>query len=88
MGQYKLVLTKAAVKDYKYIKQAGLDKKIQHLFEILKNNPYDESSDFEALKGDLKGLYSKRINYQHRLIYQIFKEEKVVKIISLWNHYS
>ncbi len=87
MGQYRVVLTRTAAKELKFIKHAGLDKKVRHLLETLSDDPYDDSAGFEALKGGLKGLYSKRINYQHRLVYEILKEEKTVKVISLWNHY-
>lgn len=87
MGQYRVVLTRIAAKELKFIKHAKLDKKVRQLLDSLSENPYDDSSDFEALKGDLKGLYSKRINHQHRLVYEILKDEKVVKVISLWNHY-
>ncbi len=83
---YKLVYTKQAVKDSKKIKQAGLKDKVIKLLEVLKKDPF--TPPYEKLVGNLKGAYSKRINIQHRLIYQVCEKEKTIKIIRMWTHYE
>jgi Txe/YoeB family toxin of toxin-antitoxin system len=83
---WKIVLTKQAVKDVKKIKASNLKAKAEKLIKVLQQNPY--TPPFEKLTGDLKGLYSRRINIQHRLVYEILEEQKMVKIISLWTHYE
>ncbi len=85
---YSIVYTKAAVKDIPKLKSAHLDKTAHALIDILKTNPYQTPPRFEKLVGSLSGLYSRRINHQHRLVYEIIEDEKVVKIISLWTHYE
>ncbi|WP_295918056.1 Txe/YoeB family addiction module toxin [Anaerovibrio lipolyticus] len=85
---YKIVYTKAAVKDIPKLKTAGLDTKAKALIELIKVNPFQTPPSYEKLVGDLKGLYSRRINIQHRLVYQVYEEEKTIKIISLWTHYE
>ncbi|HIT33485.1 MAG TPA: Txe/YoeB family addiction module toxin [Candidatus Faecousia intestinigallinarum] len=85
---YQIVYTKTALKDIPKIKSAHLDGKVKALLEILRENPYQTPPIYEKLIGDLQGLYSRRINIQHRLVYQIFEEEKTVKIISIWTHYE
>lgn len=85
---YQIVYTKTALKDISKIKSAHLDGKVKALLEILRENPYQTPPIYEKLIGDLQGLYSRRINIQHRLVYQIFEEEKTVKIISIWTHYE
>ena len=85
---YTLTYTKSAIKDIPKLKSAKLDTKAKALLEIIKVNPYQTPQRYEKLVGDLEGLYSRRINIQHRLVYEIFEEEKVVKIISLWTHYE
>ena len=85
---YTLTYTKSAVKDILKLKSAKLDAKVKALLEIIKVNPYQIPPRYEKLVGDLEGLYSRRINIQHRLVYEIFEEEKIVKIISLWTHYE
>lgn len=88
MVKYKIVYTRQAVKDIDNLKSAGLDKKAKKLIDILKEDPFRNPPPYEKLIGDLKGLYSRRINIQHRLVYEIFPEEKTVKIVSLWKHYE
>lgn len=88
MVKYKIVYTKTAAKDVEYLKSAGLDKKAKKLIDILREDPFRNPPPYEKLIGDLKGLYSRRINIQHRLVYEIFPEEKTVKIVSLWKHYE
>ncbi len=85
---YKIVYTKIAVKDIPRLKAAHLDTKAKALIDVIRENPYQTPPSYEKLVGDLQGLYSRRINLQHRLVYQVLEEEKTVKIISLWTHYE
>jgi len=85
--KYKLVFTRQAQKDAEKLKQAGLKEKTIALLEILKDDPFQSSPPFEKLVGDLAGAYSRRINIQHRLVYQVLGEEKIVKVIRIWTHY-
>lgn len=85
---YKIIYTKIAIKHIKLLKAAGLDKKAFSLKEILKINPYQNPPPYEKLIGDLKGLYSRRINSQHRLVYMVDEQNKIVKILSMWTHYE
>ncbi|BCD63062.1 mRNA interferase RelE/StbE [Nitratiruptor sp. YY08-26] len=85
---YKIVYTKQAVKDAKKIKEAGLKDKVLKLLSILENDPFANPPKYEKLVGDLKGAYSRRINIQHRLVYQVLEEEKTVKILRMWTHYE
>jgi len=88
MVEWKLVYTKQALKDAKKISNAKLKKKTQTLLNILKKNPYQTPPPYEKLVGDLTGAYSRRINLQHRLVYQILDEIKTVKVIRMWTHYE
>lgn len=88
MSAWKVVYTKQAKKDAKKLALAGLKKKAQRLLNILKKDPYQTPPRYEKLVGDLRGAYSRRINIQHRLVYQIYDEEQVVKVIRLWTHYE
>ena len=88
MVKYKLLYTKQAIKDTKKLEASKLDKKAKKLLEILKTNPYQIPPNYEKLSGDLNGAYSRRINIQHRLVYQVFEDENIVKIIRLWTHYQ
>ncbi len=85
---YKLLYTKQAVKDIETIKRAGLAQKAQKLLGIIRKNPYQSPPPYEKLVGDLNGLFSRRINIQHRLVYEVFEKEQTVKIIRLWTHYE
>ncbi len=85
---YQIVYTKAAVKDISNLKAAGLDKRAKALIDVLRQDPFQSPPSFEKLTGNLKGLYSRRINVQHRLVYQVYSSEKTVKILSLWTHYE
>lgn len=85
---WELLYTKQAQKDAKKLSASGLKKKAQALLEIIKENPYQNPPPYEKLVGDLSGAYSRRINIQHRLVYQVFEEERVIKIIRLWTHYE
>ena len=88
LSPYELIFTKEALKDVKKLKQAGLEGKTKLLLAILKNNPYQTSPPYEKLIGRLKGIYSRRITLQHRLIYKVHEEEKLVRILRLWSHYE
>jgi Txe/YoeB family toxin of toxin-antitoxin system len=85
---WRVVLTKQAQKDAKKISAAGLRSKAEKLLDILRKNPYQTPPTFEKLLGDLSGAYSRRINIHHRLVYQVFDAEKVVKVIRMWTHYE
>lgn len=85
---WQLVFTKQAQKDAKKLFAARLKNKAQKLLDIIKQNPYQNSPPYEILVGDLSGAYSRRINIQYRLVYQIYDTEKTVKIIRLWTHYE
>ena len=88
MVKWKLIYTKAAQKDSLKFSKSALKDKILRILEILKNDPFQNPPSYEKLVGDLKGAYSRRINIQHRIIYQVLKKEKIVKIIRLWSHYE
>jgi Txe/YoeB family toxin of toxin-antitoxin system len=85
---WKLVYTRQALKDAKKLAAAGLKDKAVELLEILERNPFETPPPFEKLKGDLTGACSRRINVQHRLVYQVLEKERTVKIIRLWTHYE
>ena len=86
--QYKIVYTKTALKHITLLKAAKLDVRTKKLIEVLKTNPLQNPPPYEKLIGDLKGAYSRRINITHRLVYQIYEAEHIVKIISMWSHYE
>ena len=88
MVEYRIKFTKQAIKDLELIKFSTLNKKAKNLIEIIKKDPYQTPPPYEKLVGDLKGLYSRRINIQHRLVYEVFENEKVIKIIRMWKHYE
>ena len=85
---WRVVFTKQARKDAKKLSSADLRSKAEKLIDILRKNPYQTPTPFEKLLGDLTGSYSRRINIQHRLVYQILDDEKVVKVIRMWTHYE
>ncbi|USE35718.1 Txe/YoeB family addiction module toxin [Endozoicomonas sp. SCSIO W0465] len=85
---WKLVYTRQAQKDAKKIASAGLKSKVETLLAILTENPYQTPPPYEKLIGDLSGALSRRINIQHRLVYQVLKEDEAVKIIRMWTHYE
>ena len=88
MVSWRLVFTKQALKDAKKIAQAGLKPQAERLLEILKENPFKNPPPYEKLVGDLSGAYSRRINIQHRLVYQVLEDIKTVKVIRMWTHYE
>ena len=86
--KWELVYTKQANKDAKKLAASQLKDKAQDILKILQKDPFQTPPPFEKLVGDLAGAYSRKINIQHRMVYQVFKEEKVVKIIRMWTHYE
>lgn len=85
---WRLVFTKQAQKDAKKIAQSGLKIQTSKLLDIIQNNPYQTPPAYEKLVGDLTGAFSRRINIQHRLIYQVLDDIKTVKVIRMWTHYE
>lgn len=85
---WKLFYTKQAQKDAKKLASSGLKPKAQELLELIAEDPYRKPPPYERLIGDLAGAYSRRINIQHRLVYQVLEEERVVKVLRLWSHYE
>jgi Txe/YoeB family toxin of toxin-antitoxin system len=85
---WALVYTRQAQKDATRAARAGLRPKIESLLAVLEKNPFQNPPPFKALLGDLQGSYSRRINLQHRLVYQVYAAEKTVKVIRLWTHYG
>ena len=88
MVNYRLVYTKQAQKDAKKIASSGLKEKVLQLLRLIEEDPFQEYPPFEKLIGDLAGAYSRRINIQHRLVYEVLEDEKVVKVIRMWTHYE
>ena len=88
MVKWTIVVAKQAQKDAKKISASGLRPKVEALLEILCKNPYQHHPPFEKLVGNLDGFYSRRINIQHRLVYQVFDDTRIVKVARLWTHYE
>jgi Txe/YoeB family toxin of toxin-antitoxin system len=85
---WRLVYSKQANRDAKKLSTSGLRPKTEDLLEILHANPFQNPPPYEKLIGDLAGLYSRRINIQHRLVYEVVEEERLVKILRMWSHYD
>lgn len=85
---WELFFTKQAQKDAKKLAAAGLKPKAASLLEVVQVNPFQTPPPYEQLIGDLSGAYSRRINIQHRLVYQVIEEKRAVKILSMWSHYE
>ena len=85
---YNIEYHKNALKDIEKIKQNKLEKKVKDLIEVLRNNPYQNPPPYEKVLGDLREYNSRRINIQHRLVYQVLDEKNVVRILSMWSHYE
>ena len=85
---YTLYFTKAAQKDAKLLSLSGLKQKAQYLLDVIKENPYQNPPPYEKLVGNLAGSYSRRINVQHRLVYQVMDAEKNIKVLRMWTHYE
>ncbi|MDP2968082.1 MAG: Txe/YoeB family addiction module toxin [Deltaproteobacteria bacterium] len=86
MVKWRIVYTRQAQKDAKKIAAAGLRPKAEKLLEILSENPFQTPPSYEKLMGDLSGAYSRRITIQHRLVYQVLQEMRIVKVIKMWTH--
>lgn len=86
--KWQLVFTKQAQKDAKKNAAAGLREKTERLLEILRKNPFHTPPPYEKLIGDLAGAYSRRITIQHRLVYQVLEQDKIVKVLRMWTHYE
>ena len=80
--------SKQAVKDSKKIEQSNLKQSVENLLEVLKENTFQNPPPYEKLIGDLTGKYSRRINIQHRLVYEVFEERKIVRVLRMWTHYE
>jgi len=85
---WRIVFTKHVQKDAKKIARSNLKKRTQELLSLLEQDPLQNPPQFEKLVGDLEGAYSRRINIQHRLVYQVLVEERIVKVLRLWTHYE
>lgn len=85
---WTLVFTAQARKDAKKIASSGLKAKAERMLDVLKANPYQTPPPYEKLVGDLAGVYSRRINIQHRLVYQVLEDVQIVKVIRMWTHYE
>ncbi|MEH2248153.1 Txe/YoeB family addiction module toxin [Nostoc sp.] len=85
---WRLVYTKQAQKDAKKLASSNLKEKAEELLVVIKKNPFQNPPPYEKLVGDLSGAYSRRINIQHRLVYEVIESEQVVKIIRMWTHYE
>jgi len=83
-----VILSKQAIKDVKQIKQAGLANKLAKILEMLQENPFETPPRYEALVGNLKGFYSRRINIKHRLVYAVDMDKKIVHVLRCWTHYK
>jgi len=86
--RWRVVFTKQAQKDAKKLSASGLQPKAEELLTILRQNPYQNPPPYEKLVGDLAGAYSRRINIQHRLVYQVLETEQTVKVLRMWSHYE
>jgi len=85
---WKLIYTKHAQKDAKKLASSGLKKKAQQLLKVVEENPFQNPPPYEKLVGDLAGALSRRINIQHRLVYQVIENENIVKVLRMWTHYE
>ena len=85
---YKLIYTRQAQKDAKKLAQSGLKRNASKILKIIKEDPFQKPPSYDKLLGDLTGAYSRRINIQHRIVYQVHEKEKIVKVIRMWTHYK
>jgi len=88
VSKYKLVYTKQAQKDAQKVASSGLKSKVEELLEIIRVDPFQNYPPYEKLIGELQGAYSRRINIQHRLVYQVYEDKRIVKVIRMWSHYD
>ena len=85
---WELVYTKQAQKDAKKLASSGLKGKAKYLLQVIEENPFQTPPPFERLVGDLSGAISRRINIQHRIVYQVYEDQKVIKVLRMWTHYE
>ena len=85
---FEIVFTSQARKDAKRVKGTKIGKKVKELLSLIEDDPYKNPPPYETLVGELQGLISRRINIQHRLVYQVYTEERVVKVLRMWSHYE
>ncbi|WP_022665145.1 Txe/YoeB family addiction module toxin [Desulfospira joergensenii] len=85
---WKVVYTKQAQKDAKKLSKSGLKSKAEEIIDILKTDPFQTPPSYEKLAGDLSGAYSRRLNIQHRIVYQVINPDKTVKVLRMWTHYG
>ena len=88
MSNWTLIFERRAVKDAQLLSRANLLKNADVLLEVVRLNPFQNPPPYEKLRSDLRGMYSRRINKQHRLVYQVKKDEKIVRILQMWTHYE
>jgi len=88
MVKWALAFSKQALKDAKKVKAAGLKPGVEELLALLEKDPFQSPPSFEKLVGDLAGAYSRRINIHHRLVYEVFTKERVVRVLRMWTHYE
>ncbi len=86
--KWQVVFAKHALKDAKKLSAAGLKGKAQDLPEVLAHDPFQNPPPYEKLVGDLEGAYSRRINIHHRMVYEVFKKERIVRVLRMWSHYE
>jgi toxin YoeB len=86
--KWQVVFAKHALKDAKKLSAAGLREKAQALLDVLAQNPFQNPPPYEKLVGDLEGAYSRRMNIQHRIVYEVFKKERIVRVLRMWTHYE
>jgi Txe/YoeB family toxin of toxin-antitoxin system len=85
---WEIVYAKQAMQDAKKLAASGLKPKVQELLSVFADDPFQNPPPFEKLVGDLAGVYSRRINIQHRIVYEVFSKEKVVRVLRMWTHYE
>ena len=88
MVEYKVIYSKAALKDAKKLSSASLDKKAKELITLIKKNPFQKPPPYEKLVGNLSGSFSRRINIKHRIVYEVLESEKLIRILRMWTHYG
>lgn len=88
MVKWEVVFAKHALKDAKKLSAAGLRDRAQALLDLLAHDPFQNPPPYEKLVGDLQGAYSRRINIQHRVVYEVFKKERIVRVLRMWTHYE
>lgn len=88
MVSWQLVYAKQALKDAKKLSESGLKPKAQQILDLLERDPFQSPPPYEKLVGDLAGAYSRRINIQHRIVYEVFVKQKIVRVLRMWTHYE